>query len=94
METFLSVITLQDSVKTFLAPGCYPDWQPAIMTLDPRPSAPPPTVVAFGPKGNYTLAICPVEWSVYNYRSLLQANVIMLIMYAIATNIHVFQGLR
>lgn len=54
----------------------------------------PPGINVFGPDGNCTLAICPVEYSIYGYRPSLAASVALIVFYAIAALIHLYLGLR
>jgi hypothetical protein len=56
--------------------------------LPPGILPPPPNVVVFGPGANCTLAICPVEISVYGYRPSLAANISFIALYAVAAVIH------
>ncbi|KAK5995475.1 Efflux pump himE [Cladobotryum mycophilum] len=56
--------------------------------------APPFNVITFGPNANCTLDICPVEWSVYQYRPSLAANITFLTLFGIAMLIHIFLGFR
>lgn len=55
---------------------------------------PPNGLIVFGPDANCTLDLCPLEWSVYKYRPSLAANVIFIILYALAMGIHIFLGIR
>ncbi|KAF6821035.1 parasitic phase-specific protein psp-1 [Colletotrichum sojae] len=54
----------------------------------------PPYVVIFGPDGNCTLDLCPIEYSLYKYRPNLAVNVLFLALFAVAGAIHVFLGIR
>lgn len=54
----------------------------------------PPYTVVFGPDGNCTLSICPVEYSIYGYRPSLAANSTFLALYVISGCIHLYLGLR
>lgn len=54
----------------------------------------PNGLTVFGPGANCTLALCPVEWSVYQYRPNLAANVVFLILFALAMLIHIYLGIR
>ncbi|KAJ4155565.1 hypothetical protein LMH87_000803 [Akanthomyces muscarius] len=54
----------------------------------------PPGTIVFGPKGNCTLAICPVQYSVYGYRPSLAANSVFIALFAAAGAIHLYQGIR
>ncbi|OAQ57606.1 parasitic phase-specific protein PSP-1 [Pochonia chlamydosporia 170] len=65
-------------------PGEFPGSPPGI----------PPGTIIFGPKGNCTLDICPVEYSVYGYRPTLAVNIAFIILFAIAAGIHLYQGIR
>ncbi|KAI0385579.1 RTA1 like protein-domain-containing protein [Hypomontagnella monticulosa] len=58
------------------------------------PPGVPPYVKVFGPGGNCTLDICPVEISVYGYRPSLAANVTFLCLYVISASIHIYLGVR
>lgn len=53
-----------------------------------------PNVIAFGPDGNCTLALCPIEASVYRYRPSLPANIIFIALYAVAMLAHIILGVR
>lgn len=53
-----------------------------------------PNVIAFGPDGNCTLALCDLEQSVYRYRPSLPANVIFIALYSVAMAIHIYLGIR
>lgn len=55
---------------------------------------PPGNLVLFGPDANCTLALCPVEWSVYNYRPSLPGNSVFLALYIIAMGVHIYLGIR
>lgn len=48
----------------------------------------------YGPTENCTLALCPVEASVYEYRPSLPANVIFIALFGINLIIHLYQGFR
>ncbi|PHH90380.1 hypothetical protein CDD83_3866 [Cordyceps sp. RAO-2017] len=52
----------------------------------------PGHLVVFGPGANCTLALCPVEWSVYTYRPSLAANVAFLVLFGAAAGVHVVAG--
>ncbi|KAF7552550.1 hypothetical protein G7Z17_g4242 [Cylindrodendrum hubeiense] len=54
----------------------------------------PGNVIIFGPDGNCTLDLCPIEWSVYKYQPNLAANIIFIVIYAIAMGVHVYLGFR
>ncbi|KAJ6782871.1 hypothetical protein PWT90_07965 [Aphanocladium album] len=57
-------------------------------------SSRPPDDYIFGPHANCTLETCDIEWSTYKYRPSLPANIVMLILFTTAWNIHVFLGIR
>jgi hypothetical protein len=52
------------------------------------------SVIPFGPRGNCTLELCDIEWSVYKYRPILGVNVMFLVLFAIAMAIHIGLGIR
>lgn len=54
----------------------------------------PPYINTFGPDGNCTLALCPIEYSVYRYRPSLAANITFLVLYVLSGPIHLYLGLR
>lgn len=54
----------------------------------------PPGTVVFGPKGNCTLAACPVQYSVYGYRPSLAANSAFIALFAAAAAVHLYEGIR
>ena len=54
----------------------------------------PPGTVVFGPKGNCTLEVCPLELSVYGYRPSLAANITFICLYSLAAGIHTYLGIR
>ncbi|KAF4466124.1 phospholipid-translocating ATPase [Fusarium albosuccineum] len=62
--------------------------------MSDRDSGLPDGLVVFGPDANCTLDLCPIEWSVYQYRPSLPANIIFIILYAIAMGVHIFLGIR
>ena len=51
-------------------------------------------VVPFGPNGNCTLDLCPVEWTVYGYRPNLGVNILFLVLYVLTLGLHLVLGLR
>lgn len=55
---------------------------------------PPGNVVIFGPEANCTLALCPITWSVYQYRPSLPANIIFLVLFDLAMVVHIYLGCR
>ncbi|KAI5458617.1 RTA1 like protein-domain-containing protein [Mariannaea sp. PMI_226] len=50
--------------------------------------------VFFGPDANCTLALCPIQWSVYQYRPSLAANSIFIALFSVAMFVHIFLGIR
>lgn len=54
----------------------------------------PPDVVLFGPDGNCTLEICPIEASLYGYRPSMGASISFIVFYSLAACIHIYLGLR
>ena len=50
--------------------------------------------VAYGPNENCTLAICPVNASVYEYRPSLVANSLFLALFGVCLILHLIQGLK
>lgn len=54
----------------------------------------PPYTVVFGPKGNCSLEICPIEHSVYGYRPSLGANIAFIGLFAVAGIAHGYLGFR
>ncbi|KFA68505.1 hypothetical protein S40285_05382 [Stachybotrys chlorohalonatus IBT 40285] len=58
-----------------------------------NPQVSPDDFVIFGPNSNCTLELCPIEWSVYQYRPSLPANATFLALYVIALLLHVYLGI-
>lgn len=58
------------------------------------PGTEDPYYVAFGPKSNCTLEVCPISHSVYRYRPSLAANVTFIAIYATIMLVHVLLGIR
>ncbi|KAI4105084.1 MAG: hypothetical protein L6R37_002888 [Teloschistes peruensis] len=54
----------------------------------------PSNYVVYGPDANCTLALCPVESSVYQYRPSLAGNVSFLVFFGVAMIIHLAMGLK
>ena len=54
----------------------------------------PQNVIIFGPSGNCTLELCPLEASVYQYRPSLAANSAFLAIYATLMLVHTYLGWR
>ncbi|KAL8940360.1 MAG: hypothetical protein Q9216_002851, partial [Gyalolechia sp. 2 TL-2023] len=54
----------------------------------------PNNYVVYGPDANCTLAVCPVELSIYKYQPTLPGNIAFLILFAIAMIVHVILGLK
>lgn len=54
----------------------------------------PDGLIVFGPDANCTLSICPVEWSVYQYRPSMASSIAFIVLYALAMIIHIYLGIR
>ncbi|PSK51723.1 hypothetical protein B9Z65_2990 [Elsinoe australis] len=54
----------------------------------------PDNLISYGPDANCTLALCPIQASLYQYRPSLAANTILLILFFIAGLLHLYRGLR
>jgi hypothetical protein len=54
----------------------------------------PTGLVGFGGDANCTLALCSVEYSVFEYIPSLAANSIFLTLFALSGLIHIYQGVR
>ncbi|PLB48744.1 RTA1-domain-containing protein [Aspergillus steynii IBT 23096] len=54
----------------------------------------PHGLVSFGPNANCTLDTCPIEASILQYRPSVPANVIFIVVFALAMLVHIFQGIR
>lgn len=52
----------------------------------------PDGLIAFGPMANCTLALCPVEWSVFQYQPSLAANAIFIAIFGVLMVAHLVQG--
>lgn len=52
----------------------------------------PPDVILFGPDGNCTLDICPIEASLYGYRPRMSASIAFIVLYALSACIHIYLG--
>ena len=48
----------------------------------------------FGPTANCTLALCPIQWSVYQYRPSLPGNSVFLALFGLAALVHLYLGIR
>ncbi|KAL2752844.1 hypothetical protein ACRALDRAFT_1072666 [Sodiomyces alcalophilus JCM 7366] len=48
----------------------------------------------FGPDANCTLDLCPIEWSVYQYRPMLGVNIMFIVLYALLLAVHAYLGWR
>ena len=57
-------------------------------------AAHPENYVVYGPDVNCTLALCPVQASVYQYRPSLAVNVLFLVLFGIALIVHILLGLK
>ena len=55
---------------------------------------PPNGLIVFGPDANCTLSLCPVEWSVYQYRPSLASSIVFILLYVLAMAIHIYLGIR
>jgi hypothetical protein len=49
---------------------------------------------SFGPGANCTLDLCPIEWTVYQYRPSLPANTVFIALYFVALIVHIYLGVR
>ena len=54
----------------------------------------PQNYVVYGPDTNCTLALCPAEASVYQYRPSLAVNTLFLVLFGLALIIHASLGLK
>ena len=54
----------------------------------------PNGLIAYGPDTNCTLALCPVEWSILQYRPSVPANAVFIALFAVALIIHAYEGFR
>lgn len=54
----------------------------------------PPGVVAFGPDATCDLDSCPIEWSIYQYRPSLPANIVLLSIFGVVGIAHTYLGVR
>lgn len=54
----------------------------------------PEGVIAFGPDATCTLDTCPIEWSIYQYRPDLAANITLLALFGVIGAVHVVLGWR
>ncbi|KAI8284824.1 Glutamyl-tRNA(Gln) amidotransferase subunit A [Colletotrichum sp. SAR11_57] len=54
----------------------------------------PDGLIAFGPNANCTLELCPIEWSILQYRPSVPASAIFISLFAIALVGHAIQGIR
>lgn len=54
----------------------------------------PNGLIVFGPDANCTLDLCPIEWSVYQYRPSLASSIAFIVLYALALLLHVYLGVR
>ncbi|CRK46111.1 hypothetical protein BN1723_006890 [Verticillium longisporum] len=48
----------------------------------------------YGPGANCTLDLCPIEWTVYQYRPILGVSIMFIILYFLALLVHVYLGFR
>lgn len=49
---------------------------------------------AFGAESPCNIDKCPIEWSLYQYRPSLAANVTFVVLFTILGLVHLFQGIR
>jgi hypothetical protein len=54
----------------------------------------PNGLVPFGPRSNCTLDLCPVEWSVFQYRPSIAANATFVAIFGLLLAVGIFQGIR
>lgn len=54
----------------------------------------PHGLISYGPDANCTLALCPIDASVFHYQPKLSANVVFLVLFGISLIIHAVQGFR
>ncbi|KAF9879484.1 hypothetical protein CkaCkLH20_03027 [Colletotrichum karsti] len=54
----------------------------------------PDGLIAFGPNANCTLELCPIEWSVLQYRPSVPASATFIALFSIALLAHAVQGIR
>jgi hypothetical protein len=54
----------------------------------------PDGLVPFGPRSNCTLDLCPIEWSVFQYRPSIGANATFIAIFALLLAVQIFQGIR
>ena len=50
--------------------------------------------ISFGPDANCTLSTCPLDWTVYQYRPSLGANVSFIVLFFLAMCVHIYLGIR
>jgi hypothetical protein len=50
--------------------------------------------ITYGPQENCTLALCPVQASLYEYQPSLAANAIFIALFGITLIIHLIQGIK
>jgi len=50
--------------------------------------------ITYGPNENCTLALCPIQASIFEYRPSLAANAIFIALFGITLIIHLIQGFR
>ncbi|KAK7188444.1 hypothetical protein DPSP01_004638 [Paraphaeosphaeria sporulosa] len=51
-------------------------------------------LIPFGPLANCTLALCPVEWSVFTYQPSIAANSALLAIFGVLLLVHAAQGIK
>lgn len=71
-----------------------PSTDPAVLANPRALQDPPYNYIVYGPDANCTLAVCPAELGVYQYRPQLAANSIFIAFYGIALVAHAALGFR
>lgn len=54
----------------------------------------PGGLIAYGPDENCTLALCPIESSIFHYQPSIAANSVFIALFGIAALIHLIQGIH
>lgn len=49
---------------------------------------------SFGPNANCTIELCPIEWSPYQYRPSLPANITFMVLFAVGAGGHIYISSR
>ncbi|KAM0279913.1 hypothetical protein ACHAQH_004354 [Verticillium albo-atrum] len=50
--------------------------------------------ITYGPGSSCTLDLCPIEWTVYQYRPILGVSIMFIALYSLALLVHVYLGFR